>query len=101
MGDRFQTIVDRDASPDEAQRLGPAILEWLVAEGIVDVTPDADCVLGKSLGHLPGPQCAKALACPDDRRFLSLVTNGVTVVTGTGLMFGFRTCGRGSPAGLS
>ena len=35
MGDTFQTIVDRDASPQDAPNLARPVVEWLVTEGIV------------------------------------------------------------------
>ena len=35
MGDYFQTVVDRDATEEEAPILGKGIHEWLVGEGIV------------------------------------------------------------------
>lgn len=61
MGDTFQTIVDLDASPQDAPRLAERVVEWLVAEGIVLAERTPDCVYGQPLGHLPGPNWERAV----------------------------------------
>lgn len=61
MGDYFQTIVDLDASAAEAPRLAARVVDRLVAEGIVS-GERTDCVLGKPLGHRPGPNWHRAVA---------------------------------------
>lgn len=55
MGDWFQTIVDAQAAPREADVLAAGVRAWLASAGIV--LPDrTDCVLGGDLGHPPGPR---------------------------------------------
>ncbi|MGW1658352.1 hypothetical protein [Streptomyces atratus] len=44
MGDHFQTIVDLDATEQDAARLGAGLLDWLIADGIVSAER-TDCVL--------------------------------------------------------
>ncbi|GAB2881021.1 hypothetical protein GCM10027074_56630 [Streptomyces deserti] len=78
MGDYFQTIVDLDASEDEAARLAQRVVDWLVAEGIV-LAEREDCVLGQPLGHPPGPNWARAAAQDDADRE---PTEGLAVHTG-------------------
>jgi hypothetical protein len=80
MGDWFRTVVDRDASADEAARLADSIRDWLITEGIIAATPNAGCVLGGN-GYPPGPAFAKAVKVPPDHQFLGLVTCGVAIVT--------------------
>ena len=64
MGDYFQTIVDLDASPEEAAAYADRGLAWLLSEGLV--LPDrTDCVLGAPLGHPPGPNWA-GVCGPED-----------------------------------
>ncbi|MFC8668515.1 hypothetical protein [Streptomyces sp. NPDC057199] len=60
MGDHFQTVVDVDATADEARALAARVVEWLVAEGIV-LGERTDCVLGQPLGHPPGPNWRRAV----------------------------------------
>ncbi|MFD3379813.1 MULTISPECIES: hypothetical protein [unclassified Streptomyces] len=60
MGDHFQTVVDVDATADEARALAARVVEWLVAEGIV-LGERTDCVLGQPLGHPPGPNWQRAV----------------------------------------
>ncbi|MEU3085027.1 hypothetical protein ACWCQ0_00260 [Streptomyces massasporeus] len=61
MGDHFQTIVDLDAGAADAERLAGRVVDWLVTEGIV-LAERTDCVLGRPLGHPPGPRWASAVA---------------------------------------
>jgi hypothetical protein len=44
VGTWYQTVVDRDATEQEAPALAKKIHDWLVVEGIV-VTVPTDCVL--------------------------------------------------------
>ena len=44
MGDWFQTIVDKDASVEEAEILAYEIRDWLIDRGIIQATM-TDCVL--------------------------------------------------------
>ncbi|GHB36928.1 hypothetical protein GCM10010377_29850 [Streptomyces viridiviolaceus] len=60
MGDRFQVIVDLDASEADAGRLGRRVVDRLVAEGIV-LAERTKCVLGQPLGHPPGPHWERAV----------------------------------------
>ncbi|MFD8223213.1 hypothetical protein ACFV16_03465 [Streptomyces massasporeus] len=60
MGDYFQTIVDLDASAADAERLARRVVDRLVTEGIV-LAERTDCVLGRPLGHPPGPSWARAV----------------------------------------
>jgi len=73
-GDRYQYLVDVDATADEAAALGEAVMAWLVAEGVVE-EPVTGCVPGTG-GHAPGPSRATAATgkVPVDRPF-----HGVTV----------------------
>lgn len=61
MGDTFQTIVDRDASPQDAARLAAAVVEWLVAEGIVLAEAEPGWALGDRPAHPPGPNWQAAV----------------------------------------
>lgn len=65
MGDHFRTIVDLDASPQQAPRLAERVVDWLVAEGIVlpELTPHR--VYGQPLGRMPGPHWQRAVAQDD------------------------------------
>lgn len=79
MGDRFQTVVDLDATERDARDLGARVLDWLVAEGIVNAER-TDCVLdGDGYGHAPGPHYAKAV---DDPEPVGLWSNGLHIETG-------------------
>ena len=81
MGDYFQTIVDRDATPEEAEALAARIRDWLIAEGIV-ASEMTDCVLdGDCNGHPPGANYERAVTEPDER-LLSRWTNGTHIRTG-------------------
>ncbi|MFH8800429.1 hypothetical protein ACH4F6_12650 [Streptomyces sp. NPDC017936] len=61
MGDTFQTIVDRDASPRDAVRLARTVVDWLVAEGIVLAGAEPGWALGDHPAHPPGPHWHKAV----------------------------------------
>ncbi|MFF2654137.1 hypothetical protein [Streptomyces sp. NPDC058045] len=62
MGDYFQTFVDLDAGPEDAQQYADRAVRWLVAKGIV-LAERTDCVIGPPLGHPPGPKWAEAVDC--------------------------------------
>ncbi|WP_137992496.1 hypothetical protein [Streptomyces vilmorinianum] len=64
MGSHFQTVVDLDATAEDAPALAARALDWLVAQGIVR-DERTDCVLGAPLGHPPGPRWASAVAVED------------------------------------
>lgn len=79
MGDYFQTVVDLDATEEEAAALGVRALDWLVGEGIV-VAERTDCVLGGGgFGHAPGPRYARAV---DDPEPVNLWSNGLRIQSG-------------------
>ncbi|WP_328399251.1 hypothetical protein OHS70_20545 [Streptomyces sp. NBC_00390] len=84
MGDHFQTIVDLDATAEEAPALAARAVAWLAAEGIVRAER-TDCVLGKPLGHPPGPNWART-ASPDDAD--RDPSDGLDVTTGRTVFFG-------------
>jgi RNA polymerase subunit RPABC4/transcription elongation factor Spt4 len=81
MGDYYQIIVDPEASEEEAENLASSIIEWLIAEGIIERT-QTDCVLGSDLGFPPGPNCMKAVEADSSDHFVELWTNGLEVYTG-------------------
>ena len=86
MGDSYQVIVDRDASLDQSEHFGSIVLDWLIAERIVE--PEAsDCALG-GLGHRPGPCHLKATA-ESPRWFTGLATNGMRIVKARTVFFGW------------
>ncbi|MEV5549551.1 hypothetical protein AB0L35_26010 [Streptomyces sp. NPDC052309] len=60
MGDRFQVIVDLDASEADAERLARRVVDRLVAEGIV--LAERTDVPGQPLGHPPGPHWERAVS---------------------------------------
>ncbi|MEW2492099.1 hypothetical protein AB0942_00835 [Streptomyces nodosus] len=64
MGDHFQTLVDLDATPVDAEVLAARGLELLVEEEMVRAER-ADCVLGASWGYPPGPRWARAVGRED------------------------------------
>jgi hypothetical protein len=60
VGDRFQTIVDLDATATDAEPLARRVLDWLAAEGVV-LAERIKCVPGQPLGHPPGPHWERAV----------------------------------------
>jgi hypothetical protein len=42
MGDSYQTIVDLDATEEEARHLGAKVRDWLLARGIVQPSPEGE-----------------------------------------------------------
>ena len=82
MGDWFQTIVDKDASVEEAEILAYEIRDWLIDRGIIQATM-TDCVLGgDGRGYPPGPNYAGAVGSGDHSSFLQLWTNGLELIVG-------------------
>ncbi|MFJ4341849.1 hypothetical protein [Streptomyces sp. NPDC088915] len=81
MGSHYQTIVDLDATPEEAEALGARVAAWLVEEGIA--------VAEEGFSHhdrpvlTPGPRWSYVT---DERRWLS--TDGLAIVTGRTVFFG-------------
>jgi hypothetical protein len=78
MGDWFQTIVDIDATPQQAPELAAAVLDWFVERGVV-LAERTDCVLGGN-GHAAGPNYTSAVTRPDPSLH-TLRTNGLQVIT--------------------
>ena len=78
MSDWFQTITDIDVGPAEAEQVATAVLEWLIASGIV-VAELTDCAVGD--GHAPGSNFGNAVR-EADPRLLGLQANGMKVITG-------------------
>src|SRR4051794_10718315 len=79
MGDWFQSVVDRDATEEEAPALGAAVHQWLVGEGIV-AAQGRDCVLGVDAGYPPGPHYRRAVSEPYPG-LLTFRTNGLEIIT--------------------
>ncbi|MFJ3711916.1 hypothetical protein OG204_06110 [Streptomyces sp. NBC_01387] len=68
MGDHFQTVIDVEATQEEAERLAPRLVDWLVEQGIVtrELTRDGMYSMGTDVGHLPGPHWARAVSDASD-----------------------------------
>jgi hypothetical protein len=79
MGDRFQIIVDRDVSEEEAPHLAEKVRGWLVSRRIIEPVL-SDCALGAP-GHPPGPAHPSVLERPSPEAFHYL-TNGLTIEVG-------------------
>lgn len=80
MGDYFQTIVDTEATPGEAQQLAADVLDWLIAERFV-AAERTDCVLGADAGHPPGERYGEAVDQPDPE-LVKLWSNGLHIAVG-------------------
>jgi hypothetical protein len=78
LNDSFQTIVDLQATGDEAEALAALVLAWMVGEGIVEAA-SRDGWVGE--GHAPGPRYTTAVVQPDSGLH-KLWNNGLEVVTG-------------------
>ncbi|SEN23712.1 hypothetical protein [Nonomuraea pusilla] len=97
MGDWFQTIVDVEATSEEAEALAAEVREWLVGSGVAapERTP---CVLDAELGHPPGPRAAEVADAsgwsPD---WPGSWSGGVSVLTGRTVFDG----GQGDPTAVS
>ncbi|MEU8802836.1 hypothetical protein [Spirillospora sp. NPDC048819] len=96
MGDYFQTLVDVQAGPDEAERLARDVLDWLVASGVV-AAGRTDCVLGADLGHPPGPRADAVLDGEGYPSWRDLWTNGLDIATGRSVF----DAGQGEPSAVS
>jgi hypothetical protein len=83
MGEYFQTIVDLQATDEQAEALGALVLAWLVDGGIVEATCRDESRGG---GHAPGPRYAAAVVEPDEGLH-RLNNNGLHVVTGRTVFF--------------
>jgi len=82
MGACFQTIVDEDASVEEAQTLANEIRDWLVERGIIQATL-TDCVLGgDGRGYPPGRNFEEAISPGVHHDLLQWRTNGLHLVIG-------------------
>lgn len=82
MGSWFQTIVDKNASIEEAETLATEIRDWFVGRGIIQATL-TDCVLGgDGRGYPPGRNFEEAINPSTNHHFLHLWTNGLHLVIG-------------------
>lgn len=79
MGDRFQLIVDRDVSEEEAPHLAEKVRGWLVSRRIIEPVL-SDRALGAP-GHPPGPDHPSVLEKPSPEAF-SYLTNGLVIIVG-------------------
>ncbi|MFC9942385.1 hypothetical protein [Streptomyces pratensis] len=72
MGDFFERIVDLEVTGEEAGPLAGRMVDWMVAEGVItrEMTKDAMYSLPVDLGHVPGPQWARAVADASDPSWL-------------------------------
>jgi hypothetical protein len=95
MGDWFQTIVDTDATPGEAQRLAANTLDWLIADGFI-AAERTGCVLGADAGHAPGRRYGEAVEDPDPR-LVSVQSNGLHVTVGRTIF----DAGQGDPSAVT
>ena len=77
-GDSFQTIVDVQATEEQAEELGALVLAWMIGSGIVEPACRGGWV---GEGHAPGPRYTAAVVQPDSRLH-RLWDNGLEVVTG-------------------
>lgn len=84
MGDYFQTIVDPEATGEEALALARRVLDWLVGEQVV-VPERTDCTLGEG-GYAPGSAHFKAIASPGVE-MLPLRTNGLEITAARTVFF--------------
>jgi hypothetical protein len=78
MSEWFETIVDLQATEEEAEALGASVLAWPVDSGIVEATCQD---VSHGGGHPPGPRYATAVVEPDEDLH-RLLNNGLHVVTG-------------------
>jgi len=78
VSDSSQIVVDVEVGPREAERLGGAVLAWLIGEGVV--LPRASDSAAGGEGHRPGPGWRTATA--GSPAFRRLRTNGVEILVG-------------------
>jgi len=79
VSDTFQVLVAQELGPRAAEQLVPAIIAWMVAQGVI-VPERSDCVVESGLGHAPGPGATKALE--SRHKLVWLRANGVSVSAG-------------------
>jgi len=89
MSDSSNTIVDIEATPQDAARLADVIRSRLVSEGIVE--PEmSDSALGSEGAHRPGPNYRIAIeSAVGDPGFLGLMTNGLEIRSGRQIFTAF------------
>ncbi|MFI5541918.1 hypothetical protein ACIA5H_36690 [Nocardia sp. NPDC051900] len=96
MGDWFQTVVDKDVSPQNAKAVAADILDWLISAGVVLAERD-DCVLSAESGHRPGPAAETVVDSTGwSSSFHDLAINGLEVVTERSVFDG----GQGMPTAV-
>lgn len=95
MGDWFRTIVDTEATPDEARGLAAGVLDWLIADGFVSAER-TDCVLGADAGHAPGTRYGEAVQDPDPA-LAALWSNGLHITVGRTVF----DAGQGEPSAVT
>ncbi len=97
MGDWFQTIVDVQAAPQEADALATDVQAWLISSGIV--LPDrTDCVLGKDLGYPPGPRADEVVGASGwSTPWQNVWANGLDITTTRTVFDG----GQGEPTAVA
>jgi hypothetical protein len=97
VGDWFQTIVDMQVAPQEADVLAAEVRGWLISSGIV-LSERTDCVLGNDLGYPPGP-CADEVVDASGWGYpwQDIWANGMDVTTGRTVFDG----GQGEPMAVT
>ncbi|MBA0053014.1 hypothetical protein E0L36_19690 [Streptomyces sp. AJS327] len=95
MGDWFQTIVDTEATPEEAPGLAANVVDWLVADGVI-LAERTDCVLGADAGHAPGTRYGDAVQQPDPE-LVNLWSNGLHATVGRTVF----DAGQGEPSAVT
>lgn len=97
MGDWFQTIVDVQAAPREADALAAEVRAWLISSGIV--LPDrTDCVLGSDLGFPPGPRADEVVDVSGwSTPWQNTSANGLDIITTRTVFDG----GQGEPTAVT
>lgn len=77
MSDRFEMLIDVEATPSEAEVVAGAVLARFRELGLITGSATPDCVLGGT-GYRPGPAVADSYQLGDDEHpFWKLVTCGV------------------------
>ncbi|MBB3210677.1 hypothetical protein FHS27_006525 [Rhodopirellula rubra] len=61
MSSSYNSLIDHDVSPTDAESIGNAIVELLVSERFLLATPNEQCVLN-GLGYPPGPRIREIFA---------------------------------------
>lgn len=82
VGDYYETIVDVEATADDAGALAARVRDWLIAEGVVRAEL-TDCVLGgDGRGHTPGANWRHSASKSSDEVIAACCTSGIPVVMG-------------------